>query len=240
MTERDRILFGSTTIDYEPLYYSQDEKFEDGCFWPHGRKVKWNKQPLVRQDLSVPLQNTMKAAKTVLRVSHKEEFLVAIGVQKRQEWKPDPYKAVLEQILELSANDFEDLVKDLLVALSFDDPKVTGGPGDGGVDVTGELTTGNLIRLKMFVQVKRYRDNKVNVTAVPALRGSIPMGGQGAVITTSEFDNKAKEAANSTEYPYVGLIHGRQLVDLLVERWHAESMVKWHDRLGLSLGLVLK
>ena len=63
------------------------------------------------------------------------------------------------------------------------------------MDVIGELNVANLARVKLFVQAKRYGAAKVGDKPVRDLRKVIPQGCQGAVITTSGFDFKAREAA---------------------------------------------
>ena len=58
------------------------------------------------------------------------------------------------------------------------------------------------------------------------------------MITTSEFDSKAREAALEPGFAPIGLIDGRQLVDLLAEHWNSEPVLPFHDQLGLKPGLV--
>ena len=106
------------------------------------------------------------------------------------------------------------------------------------MDVIGELNVANLARVRLFVQAKRFDTAKVSDKAVKDLRKVIPQGCQGAVITTSDFDSKAREAAGEPGFARIGLIDGRQLVDLLIEHWSAESLVPFHDQLGLKPGLV--
>ena len=218
------------------LYY--DPSNQDGCPFPHRWKVKWAETPLRRWDLSIPFQSTLKAQRTVFRVSHAEEFLVKIGVASPPPPPRDPYRLIRDRILNLDSSEFEDLAKALLEALGFEETEVTQQSGDGGVDVIGELNIANLAKVKLFVQAKRYKSGKVKSKAVKDLRKVIPIGGQGAVITTSDFDSKAKQAANETGFPRIGLIDGRQLVDLLIEHWNAESLTHFHELLELKPGLV--
>ena len=223
-------------VNTAALYYDPDN--EDSCPFPHRWKVKWAETPLRRWDLSIPFQNTLKAQKTVFRVSHAEEFLVTIGVAPPPPPPRDSYRLIRDRILNLDSSEFEDLAKALLEALGFEETEVTQQSGDGGVDEIGELNIANLAKVKLFVQAKRYKSGKVKAKAVKDLRKVIPVGGQGAVITTSDFDSKAGQAANEAGFPRIGLIDGRQLVDLLVEHWDAESLTHFHEQLGLKPGLV--
>ncbi len=126
----------------------------------------------------------------------------------------------------------------LLTAVGFEGSEVTGKPGDGGVDAIGELNVANLAKVKVFVQAKRYKlGTKINASIVRQLRQAIPFGGQGAFITTADFQNNAADIAVEPGFPRIGLVNGRQLVDLLVEHWN-DIPKEFQDRLGLKPGLV--
>jgi len=150
----------------------------------------------------------------------------------------DSYKGVLDQILQLTPNEFEILVGYLLTAVGFDGSQVTGKPGDGGVDATGILSVAGLAEMKIYVQAKRYKsDGVVRTRDVKELRSSIPNGAQGGFITTANFPKAAFGIANDPGFPHIGLINGHQLVDLLVEHWD-DIPQEFQERLGLKKGLV--
>jgi len=236
--------------DTEWLHYGkveQDPSYvyaagDDGCPYRHRRRVAWAKQRLKRGDFSVPFQNTIRSSLTVFAISQRDEFLAAIG-QAGLTAKPatvqyDPYRVVLEQVLELDDKEFEILVGHLLTALGFEGSEVTGKTGDGGVDATGELNVANLAKVKVFVQAKRYKlGSKVNANTVKQLRQAIPFGGQGAFITTADYQGAAADVALEAGFPRIGLINGRQLVDLLIEHW-SDIPPEFRERLGLKPGLV--
>jgi hypothetical protein len=215
----------------------------DACPYRHRRWVEWAPQRLKRSDFSVPFQNTIRSSLTVFSVSQRDEFLAAVGrgdlVTKAAPGAYDPYRVVLEQVLQLDAQEFEILVGHLLTALGFDGSEVTGKSGDGGVDAKGELNVSNLAKVKVFLQAKRYKlGAKVTANVVRQLRQSIPYGGQGAFITTADFQSAAADVALDPGFPRIGLINGRQLVDLLIEHW-ADIPPEFQERLGLKPGLVL-
>ena len=134
--------------------------------------------------------------------------------------------------------EFEVLITHLLTALGFDGSEHTGKTGDGGVDATGELNVSNLAKVKIFVQAKRYQlGAKISANVVRQLRQAIPIGGQGAFITTADFQKGASDVALESGFPRIGLINGRQLVDLLVEHWDAIPD-EFRERLRLRHGLV--
>jgi len=213
---------------------------DDGCPYQHRRRVSWEKDRLKRSDFSVPFQNTMRSSLTVFAVSQREEFLTTIGRKDISLPLPeyDPYRVVLEQVLELDAEEFEILVGHLLTALGFEGSEVTGKTGDGGVDAVGELNASGLAKVKIYVQAKRYKiGTKISANTVRQLRQAIPFGGQGAFITTSDFQRSAADVALEPGFPRIGLINGRQLVDLLIEHWQ-DVPQEFRERLGLKPGLV--
>lgn len=230
--------FGKVAPDPSYVYAAGD----DSCPYRHRRRVEWEKERLKRGDFSVPFQNTIRSLLTVFAVSQRDEFLAAIG---RADLAPkpavaqyDPYRVVLEQVLELDDKEFEILVGHLLTALGFEGSEVKGKTGDGGVDARGELNVANLAKVKVFVQAKRYKlGSKVNANTVKQLRQAIPFGGQGAFITTADFQGTAAGVAIEAGFPRIGLINGRQPVDLLVQHWD-DIPPEFRDRLGLKPGLV--
>ena len=235
----ERLHFGQVAPD--PSYYYSDTS--DGCPYRHRRKIIWETRQLSRSELSVPFQNTIRSSLTVFAISQREEFLGKIGrddlAPKQRTTKSDPYRVVLDQILELDDAEFEILVAHLLTALGFEGSEVTGKTGDGGVDATGELSASNLARVKIFVQAKRYKlGSKIAPSVVRNLRQAIPFGGQGAFITTADFRQKATDVAVEQGFPRIGLINGHQLVDLLIEHWD-DIPPDFRDLLGLKPGLVL-
>lgn len=222
-------------IGQDPSYFYASG--DDGCPHRHRRRVQWAKERLRRGDFSVPFQNTLRSPLTVFGIAQKDEFLAAIGKVQKPQPEYDPYSAALEQVLGLDDKEFEILVGHLLTALGFE-AEVIGRSGDGGVDAVGELNVANLAKVKVFVQAKRYKlGSKVSANTVRQLRQAIPFGGQGAFITTASFQDKAAEIALEPGFPRIGLINGRQLVDLLVEHWN-EIPPEFHERLGLKPGLV--
>ena len=227
-------------VEPNPSYHFASD--DDGCPYRHRRRVKWAKEKLNRSGFSVPFQNTIRSSLTVFSISQRDEFLVAIGkavpLTKKEAALYDPYQVVLEQILELDAKEFEILVAHLLTALGFEGSEVTGKTGDGGVDATGELNVANLAKVKVFVQAKRYKlGSKVSAGVVRQLRQAIPFGGQGAFITTADYQGAASDVALEPGFPRIGLINGSQLVDLLIEHWN-DIPKEFQDRLGLKPGLV--
>jgi len=228
-------------VSPDPSYFFEASP-RDGCPYTQRRKVSWSSATLARGDFSVPFQNSIRSSLTVFCVARQEELLAAVGetvADRPSAPALDPYAVVLNQVLELDAGEFEVLVGHLLTALGFEGSEVTGRPGDGGVDATGELNVFNLAKVKVFVQAKRYGiGTKIPASTVRNLRQAIPFGGQGAFITTASYQPAAAEVALEPGFPRIGLINGHQLVDLLIEHW-SDIPEEFRQRLGLKPGLVI-
>ncbi len=236
--------------DTEFIYYGIIEanayhfsNASDGCPYLHRKKVKWHKEPIQRSQFSVPFQNTIRSSLTVFYISHKKNFFTTIG---KPELVPDSekkiefdyYTSILNKILELDDQEFEILITHILNALGFEGSEHKGKVGDGGVDATGELNVANMAKIKLFVQAKRYKlGSRINANVVKALRANIPAGGQGAFITTADYQKAAKEIAVEQGFPRIGLINGEQLVDILAEHWN-DIPLEFREKLSLKIGLV--
>ncbi len=127
-------------------------------------------------------------------------------------------KALREKLLDMNPGEFEELVSQLLVEMGFEMVEVTKVSGDGGIDVRGTLVVGDVIQIKMAVQVKKWKlKNNVQAPVVQQVRGSLGAHEQGLIITTSDFSQGAiKEAAQTDKTP-IALMNGERLVMLLME-----------------------
>jgi restriction system protein len=193
----------------EDAYYHADSS--DGCPYLHRKKVIWNKTPIQRSLFSVPFQNTIRSSLTVFAIRHQKNFFTTIDksdlvpeIDKKIEY--DYYTSILNRILELDDKEFEILITHILTALGFEGSEHTGKVGDGGVDATGELNVANMAKIKLFVQAKRFKlGSHIHASVVKSLRANIPAGGQGAFITTADFQKKAKEIALEQGFPRIAL-----------------------------------
>ena len=121
-----------------------------------------------------------------------------------------------ERLHAMDPTEFEALIGELLVALGFENVNVTRASGDNGIDVRGVLVIGDVIRLNMAVQVKRWKHN-VQAPIVQQVRGSLGIHEQGLIITTSDFSEGARSEAEQSNRDPVALMNGDQLVALLIE-----------------------
>lgn len=121
-----------------------------------------------------------------------------------------------ERLHAMNPIEFEALIGELLIALGFEDVNVTKPAGDNGIDVRGVLVVGDVIRLNMAVQVKRWKHN-VQSPTVNEVRGSLGVHERGLIITTSDFSDGAHRAAERSNADPIALMNGDQLVALLIE-----------------------
>jgi len=125
-------------------------------------------------------------------------------------------KKLLEKVLDLSAEKFEQLVGRLLGEMGFEEIEVTSHGGDKGIDVRGTLVVSDVVRTKMAVQAKKWKYN-VQSPVIQQVRGSLGTHEQGMIITTSDFSKGARKEANRADAIPVAMVNGQQLVELLIE-----------------------
>lgn len=242
LPDRDTNLLHYGTVAHNSYYYAS-QNTGDHCPYRHRKSIEWEKVPVMRNQFSVPFQNTMRSSLTVFAVNHKRNFFECIGrkdllPKETQNITVGYYQSVLNKILELDDKEFEILVTHILSAVGFEGSECTGRVGDGGVDAIGELDVYGMAKIKIFVQAKRYKlGAKIRPNVVKALRANIPQNGQGAFITTADFPKKAFEVANAVGFPRIGLINGEQLVDILTDIWE-EIPEEFRHKLGLKVGLI--
>lgn len=110
---------------------------------------------------------------------------------------------------------FERIVLILLARMGYGDTIETKKSGDGGID--GIINQDKLGLDKIYIQAKRYADNKVRETDIRNFIGA--MSGdtsKGVFVTTSSFDVHAVEKARDAHHKII-LIDGRKLADLMYE-----------------------
>lgn len=213
--ETSTLIVGRLISEYYYEPHPMDSPF------PHRKKVEWFKKPLLRNTLSVPAQNSIRSSLTVFQLTPPHEFLEPFGIFLPEIsiiTDEEITKLILDEILELSADDFEILVTELLSAIGFDAQHV-GKTGDDGIDVRGTLRVYDFASVDLSVQVKRYKSGKINQSLIKQFRSSVPERSQAAFVTTSDFNSAAREEAEKEGFKKIGLINGVQLVGILIEHY---------------------
>ena len=108
---------------------------------------------------------------------------------------------------------FEKIILILLNKMGYGDFVETSKSSDGGID--GIINEDKLGLEKIYIQAKRYTENKVRETDIRNFIGA--MSGdtrKGIFVTTSSFDEKAKNKARNAHHTII-LLDGSRLVDLM-------------------------
>ena len=92
------------------LYYERAPN--DGCPFPHRRKVDWADQPMKISEFSQPLERALKfGVLTIYEIKQRDEFLTAVGGPSAI----NPFSVVLKEIQKMDAEEFERLVGRFLI-----------------------------------------------------------------------------------------------------------------------------
>ena len=120
---------------------------------------------------------------------------------------------LLSKLKEVDPYAFEKIILILLKKMGYGDFIETAKSGDGGID--GIINEDQLGLEKIYIQAKRYSENKVRETDIRNFIGA--MSGdthKGIFVTTSTFDEKAKVKARDAHHKII-LLDGSKLVDLM-------------------------
>lgn len=112
---------------------------------------------------------------------------------------------------------FEEFLKEYLLKMGLDEVEITQRTRDGGVDLIairkGVGDFSDIDTTHYYVQAKRYAStNKITVSKIRELKGTIPFGYKGMLITTSDFTADAIDEASNDPSKLVVLINGKSLV----------------------------
>ncbi len=122
---------------------------------------------------------------------------------------------LLEKLKNIDPFYFEKVILILLSKMGYGEFIETSKSGDGGID--GIINQDQLGLEKIYIQAKRYNENKVREKEIRNFIGA--MSGdttKGVFVTTSEFDDSAKKKAHDAHHTII-LIDGKRLVDLLYQ-----------------------
>lgn len=124
---------------------------------------------------------------------------------------------LMETLLGLPASGFERLCQRVLRESGFQEVKVTGRSGDGGIDGNGILQINPFVSFQVLFQCKRY-SGSVSVSQVRDFRGAmIGRADKGIILTTGTFTKGAKDEAVRDGAPPIELVNGDKLLDMLEE-----------------------
>ncbi len=120
---------------------------------------------------------------------------------------------LLEKLKSIDPFYFEKVILILLKKMGYGDFIETAKTGDGGID--GIINEDKLGLDKIYIQAKRYGENKVREKDIRNFIGAMSGDTQkGVFVTTSNFDTGAIKKANDAHHTII-LIDGLKLVDLM-------------------------
>jgi restriction system protein len=150
------------------------------------------------------------APDTTIVVNASPQDLIDSGFEKIEREVKDE---LLSKLKEVDPYAFEKIILILLKKMGYGDFIETAKSGDGGID--GIINEDQLGLEQIYIQAKRYSENKVRETDIRNFIGA--MSGdthKGIFVTTSTFDEKAKVKAREAHHKII-LVDGSKLVDLM-------------------------
>ena len=117
---------------------------------------------------------------------------------------------------------FENFLKEYLLKIGLDEVEITQRSRDGGIDLKAiRKGVGNfreIDTIHYYIQAKKYApNNSIGVKTIRELKGTIPFGYKGMLITTAHFtDDAYKESLNDPSKPAV-LIDGKLLITSCID-----------------------
>jgi restriction system protein len=117
----------------------------------------------------------------------------------------------------LSPQGFEQFCQLLLRAVGFEEVKVTGRSGDGGIDGIGTLRVNRLLTDRVVFQCKRYKD-QIAPEFIRGFRGAMQgRADRGIFIATTTFSAEAAREAAREGAARIELVGLAELVELMAE-----------------------
>jgi restriction system protein len=156
-------------------------------------------------DMFKNVRETFKRNQDVKQVNVEDEETIEVYIHR---------KDLLNLLQSLPPEGFERICQRLLRESGFQQVKVTGKTGDGGIDGHGILEINPLVSFKVIFQCKRYQGT-VSASQVRDFRGAM-MGraDKGIIITTGRFSLDAKGEAVRDGVPPIELVDGEKMVDM--------------------------
>lgn len=134
-------------------------------------------------------------------------------IEEDEKWKTD----LLNTIMNIEPSAFERLCQRILRESGFEEVKVTGKSGDGGIDGEGIYKLGGLLSLKVIFQCKRWKGS-VPCKEIRDFRGTmVGRTNKGLFITTGTFTRDAKDEAERDGTFTIDLIDGEKLIEKIKE-----------------------
>lgn len=124
---------------------------------------------------------------------------------------------LLSKLKQVDPIRFEQIVLQLMEKMNYGIGSMTPKSHDGGID--GIIDEDELGLEKIYLQAKRYSDNRVNEKEMVYFIGALTRAKvqKGVFITTSEFSDKAIKTARESGNLRIKLVNGEELTKLMIK-----------------------
>jgi restriction system protein len=156
-----------------------------------------------------PENNTLATQESAIATSSPQD-LIDRGIEQIE---LSVKNELLEKLKSVDPYAFEKIILILLKKMGYGDFIETSKSRDGGID--GIINEDQLGLEKIYIQAKRYSENKVRETDIRNFIGA--MSGdtrKGIFVTTSNFDESAQKKAREAHHTII-LVNGSKLVELM-------------------------
>ena len=132
-------------------------------------------------------------------------------------YKDNLQSELLTKLKQVDPVRFEQIVLQLMEKMNYGVGSMTQMSHDGGVD--GIIDEDELGLEKIYLQAKRYSDNKVNEKEMQNFAGALGCSPvrKGVFITTSFFEERTKKKAASVQGKIIRLVDGEELTKLMIK-----------------------
>lgn len=191
-----------------------------------GRNTESVDPDLVSRRLQKSSRSTReRSSQERIDLEDQDDDLVDRSSEESAPWREE----LLDIILNMHHGAFERLCQRILRESGFSEVKVTGKPGDGGIDGEGVLRIKGLISFPVKFQCKRWK-NSVGPSVIREFRGAMSSRVErGLILTTSRFSHEARKEAKKDDNRLIELVDGEQLVDMLRELELGVRLVQRQD-----------
>lgn len=142
--------------------------------------------------------------------SSSPQDLIDLGIK---EIESQTKNELFDKLKDIDPYNFEKIILRLLNKMGYGEFIETSKSSDGGID--GIINEDALGLEKIYIQAKRYKENKVRETDIRNFIGA--MSGdtrKGVFVTTSTFDEKAIKKAKEAHHSII-LVDGKMIVNLM-------------------------
>lgn len=226
--ESREYLLGTITSDYHHERIKQF--FYNDQHWAHVRYVEWNKKRISRDALSRPTKNSLGSTLSVFEVQAEqaEEIVglfqkdkpTTIDTQIDDEGRTADLEEVVEKlqdrIMQLSPEQMEELVKEVLIAMGYIAERTPVGP-DRGIDVFASKDGLGLEDPRIFVEVK-HREGKMGSSEIRKFLGGRKAHDKCVFVSTGGFTQEAKYEAERATIPLT--LVDIQKLSSIIERYY--------------------